>query len=369
MLPAEWNWSEKGSELSLTGQWTARGIAKLEAIEALELMPPGDLRIDATQMDALDCAGALQLVKFCKSIGVASEQVSWQGLTESQKSLIRLVDEEWNPFKPHAEVKPNFVQEIGRSAIEKVRELKNFIDFFGHVIMVFVSMFTGKYHFQWQLFAKNIEETGFRAMGIVALLNFLIGLVLAYQMIFMLSNYGAAIYTVELTGIITFREFGPIITAIVVAGRTATSFCAEIGTMKVREEVDALSAFGIEPVERLVIPKLFGLLVAMPLLIVLADIAGVIGSMLMAKLEGGITFGEFFARFQSEVPVLQLWVGLVKAPLFAFAIALVGTYQGFAASQSAQSVGRKTTHAAVQSIFLVIVIDAIYSVILSVYGV
>jgi phospholipid/cholesterol/gamma-HCH transport system permease protein len=369
MSPAEWNWSENGSELSLSGQWTARGIGKLKTIQPPELGHPGQLQVDATQIDALDCAGALQLVKFCKSIGVAIQQITWQGLSDSQKSLIEMVHSEWQPPKPHTEIKPHFVHEVGESAVEKGRELKSFIRFFGHVIMVFVSIFTGKYHFQWQLFAKNIEETGFRAMGIVALLNFLIGLVLAYQMIFMLGKYGAAIYTVELTGIITFREFGPIITAIVVAGRTATAFCAEIGTMKVREEVDALSAFGIEPVERLVIPKLFGLLVAMPLLIILADIAGVFGSMLMAKLEGGITFGEFLARFQSEVPVLQLWVGLVKAPLFAFAIALVGTYQGFSASQSAQSVGRKTTHAAVQSIFLVIVIDAIYSVILSVYGV
>jgi phospholipid/cholesterol/gamma-HCH transport system permease protein len=369
MTPAEWSWSENGTELSLTGKWTARGISRLKAIQAPEAVSIGQLQVNAAEVDGLDCAGALQLVKFCKSIGVAIQQVSWQGLNDSQKTLLDMVSDEWEPAKPCLEEKPHFVTEVGESAVEKGKELQRLVRFFGHVVMVFLSMFTGKNRFQWQLFAKNIEDTGFRAMGIAGLLNFLIGLVLAYQMIFMLSTYGAAIYTVELTGIITFREFGPIITAIVVAGRTATAFTAEIGTMKVREEVDALSAFGIEPVERLVIPKLCGLLVAMPLLIVLADIAGVFGSMLMAKLEGGITFGEFINRFQNEVPVLQLWVGLVKAPLFAFAIALVGTYQGFSASQSAQSVGRKTTHAAVQAIFLVIVIDAIYSVILSLYGV
>lgn len=367
MLPAQWNWLENQTELSLTGNWTARGISKLKSIDVPQSDLTLALKVDATAIEALDCAGALQLVKFCKSIGLATHQVTWQGLSESQKTLLNLVSQEWEPSTAEVNTPINFVQEVGKSAVEKGRELKRFLRFFGHVVIVFLSMFAGKYHFQWQLFAKNIEDAGFRATGIVALLNFLIGLVLAYQMIFMLSTYGAAIYTVELTGIITFREFGPIITAIVVAGRTATAFTAEIGTMKVREEVDALSAFGIEPVERLVIPKLFGLLVALPLLIVLADIAGVLGSMLMSKLEAGITFGEFFNRFQSEVSLLQLWVGLAKAPLFAFAIALVGTYQGFSASQSAQSVGRKTTHAAVQAIFLVIVIDAVFSVIMSVY--
>ena len=366
---AEWNWSESDAQLSLSGKWTARGISKLKNIQLPESVSAEKIQINITEVDALDSAGALQLIKFCRSVGLGAKQIAWLGLSPSQETLLGMVDEEWGYTEPVVEKGPNFVFSAGKAIIEKGREVWHFVEFFGHVIAVFGNIFMGKCHFQWQLFAKNIEETGFRAMGIVALLTFLIGVVLSYQMIFMLSSYGATIYVVELTGIIMLREFGPIIAAIVVAGRTATAFTAEIGTMKVREEIDALSAFGVEPIERLVIPKLIGLLVAMPLLVILADVSGIFGSMLLAKLKGGITFSEYFNRFQSEVHVLQLWIGLAKTPFFAFAIALVGTYQGFATSLSAQSVGKKTTHAAVQAIFLVIVIDAIFSVIFSVYGV
>ena len=369
MSVAQWNWSENETELSLSGKWTARGIGRLKSMETIRAFEVEKMQINASRLEALDCAGALQLVKFCRSAGACVKKINWLGLTESQKTLLYVVNDEWEPANPVVDVQPNFVYAVGLAAVEKIEELKRFIRFFGHVIVVFFSIFVGKFHFQWQLFGKNVEDTGFRAMGIVSLLNFLIGLVLAYQMVFMLSVYGASIYVVELTGIIIFREFGPIIAAIVVAGRTATAFTAEIGTMKVREEVDALSAFGIEPIERLVIPKLVGLLIAMPLLVVLADIAGVFGSMIMTKVQAGITFSEFLSRFQGEVHATQLWIGLAKTPFFAFAIALVGTYQGFSASQSAQSVGEKTTHSAVQAIFLVIVIDAIFSVIFSVYGI
>ena len=173
----------------------------------------------------------------------------------------------------------------------------------------------------------------------------------------------------KLTGIITLREFGPIITAIILAGRTATAFAAEIGTMKVQEEVDALHAFGVEPIERLVLPKLFALLLVMPLLVVLADMAGIFGGMVMAKLQAGISFSEFIGRLKEELEVTQLWLGFVKMPIFALAIALVGTFQGFSVSQSAQSVGQRTTRAAVHAIFCVIVINAIFSIAYSAYGV
>lgn len=368
MTQAGWSWSDDGAELSLSGKWTARGISKLKAICIPGSQEAHELRVNASALDGLDSAGALQLVKFCHEFNIPVEKINWLGLSDAHRTLLQMVENEWQPPEVVVDNSPNFVVEVGESAVTKLKELRQFISFFGHVIMVFVNIFAAKFSFQWQLFAKNVEETGFRAMGIVSLLNFLIGLVLAYQMIFMLSIYGASIYVVELTGIITLREFSPIITAIVVAGRTATSFTAEIGTMKIREEVDALSAFGIEPIERLVIPKLFGLLIALPLLVVLGDVAGIFGSMLMSKLQAGISFSEFVRRFQSEVSEMQLWVGLMKTPFFAFAISLVGTYQGFAASQSAQSVGKKTTRAAVQAIFLVIVIDAVFSIIFSIYG-
>ena len=366
---AQWEWSEDTKSLTLSGRWTASGLSGMKGFftDVQEQAIPGT--IDMAAVDKMDCAGALELVKLCSKVGVTIEKINWSGLKGSQQRLLILIEQEWHPWSDSGNTGMGFFERVGRAAFAKAREFVLFLTFFGEMVATFYRVCLGRFHFQWALLAKNIEETGFRAMGIVGLLCFLIGVVLSYQVIVMLSKYGASVYMVELTGIIMLREFGPIMAAIVIAGRTATSFAAEIGTMKVQEEVDALTVLGVEPVERLVIPKLIALLIAMPLLAVLADITSVFGSMLMAKLQAGIGFASYLHRFHNQVSVNQFWIGMCKMPVFAFVIALVGTYQGFSASSTAHSVGEKTTKAAVQSIFLVIVSDAVFSVIFSVYGV
>ncbi|PJB10646.1 MAG: ABC transporter permease, partial [Gammaproteobacteria bacterium CG_4_9_14_3_um_filter_38_9] len=202
----------------------------------------------------------------------------------------------------------------------------------------------------------------YRALPIIAVMMFLIGVVVAYQLGVQLRIYGANVYMVDLSGVSILREFSPLICSVIIAGRTSTSFAALIGTMKVNEEIDALRTMGLSPIERLVLPKILGLLIALPLLVVWGDIFGVFGSMVIAKSMGGIGFDAFLERFRQEVALKHLYLGIAKAPVFALIIAGIGCFQGFQAEGSAQSVGEHTTKAAVQAIFLIILADALFSI-------
>lgn len=208
----------------------------------------------------------------------------------------------------------------------------------------------------------NLRTAGFDALPIVGLLSFLLGVVVAYQGADQLRQYGANIFVADLVGLSMLREFAPLITAIIVAGRSGSAYAAQIGTMAVTEEIDAMRTIGIEPQELLVLPKILALVIALPLLTVFADVMGVLGGMVMAKAQLGVGFGEFMDRFAKAVSITSYLVGIGKAPVFAAIIAMVGCFQGFRTRGGADSVGRQTTRSVVQSIFLVIVADALFSV-------
>jgi len=210
-----------------------------------------------------------------------------------------------------------------------------------------------------------MERTGFDAMPIVGLLSFLIGVVIAFQGADQLRQFGAEVFVVNLLGISILREMGVLLTAIIVAGRSGSAFTAEIGTMKVNEEVDAISTIGLDPVEVLVLPRLFALVVTLPLLAFFADMMGLAGGALMSFATLDINLAQFLRQLQSAVAVHHFWVGIVKAPVFAFVIAMVGCYQGLNVARSADSVGRLTTRSVVEAIFLVILLDALFSVLFS----
>ena len=218
---------------------------------------------------------------------------------------------------------------------------------------------------RWRPILFNMRTAGFDALPIVGLLPFLLGVVVAYQGADQLRRYGANIFVVDLIGVSMLREFAPLITAIIVAGRSGSAYAAQIGTMAVTEEIDAMRTLGIPPLEMLVLPKVLALLVALPLLTVFAD---VLGGMLMAKAQLDVGYGEFLDRFVKAVSLTTLAVGLAKAPVFALIIAMVGCFQGFRTQGGPDSVGRQTTRAVVQSIFLVIVADALFSVAFSALG-
>ena len=208
----------------------------------------------------------------------------------------------------------------------------------------------------------NIRSAGVDALPIVALLSFLLGVVVAYQGADQLRRYGANIFVADLVGVSMLREFAPLITAIIIAGRSGSAYAAQIGTMAVTEEIDAMRTLGIAPFEMLVLPKLVALAIALPLLTVFADVAGVLGGMLMARAQLDVGYAEFLARFVKAVGLSTYGVGLAKAPVFAVVIVSIGCFQGFRTRGGADSVGRQTTRSVVQAIFLVIVADALFSI-------
>jgi phospholipid/cholesterol/gamma-HCH transport system permease protein len=216
---------------------------------------------------------------------------------------------------------------------------------------------------------NQMERTGLNAMPIVGLISFLIGVVLAYQGADQLRKFGAEIFTVNLVGVGVLREMAIMLTAIVVAGRSGSAFTAQIGTMKVNEEIDAMRTIGLDPMEVLVLPRVVALVLVLPLLTFYADIMGLLGGAVMANWALDISFFQFARQFNEGVPVWSFWVGLIKAPVFAFIIAVVGCYEGFKVSISAESVGQRTTAAVVEAIFLVIVLDALFSIIFSILGI
>ncbi|MFI4932557.1 MAG: MlaE family ABC transporter permease, partial [Burkholderiales bacterium] len=216
---------------------------------------------------------------------------------------------------------------------------------------------------RWRPILHNVQIAGVDALPITGLLSFLMGLVIAYQGADQLHRFGANIFVVDLVALAMLRELSPLLTAIIIAGRSGSAYTAQIGTMKVTEEIDALRTIGVGAQDLLVVPKVIALVIVMPLLTVYTDVTGVLGGMVMAKLKLGVGFDAFIDRLDDAIQLSSYWTGLVKAPVFALIVALVGCYRGFQVSGSADSVGAQTTVSVVQSIFLVIVTDALFSIV------
>jgi phospholipid/cholesterol/gamma-HCH transport system permease protein len=212
----------------------------------------------------------------------------------------------------------------------------------------------------------QMEKVGLDAMPIVGLLSFLIGVVMAYQGADQLRRFGAEIYTVNLLGIAILRELGVLLSAIIIAGRSGSAFTAQIGTMQVNQEIDALRTLGLDPIEVLVLPRVFGLTLTLPLLVFYADAMGMLGGGIMTWATLGIPAAPFLEQLRGAITNWTLWVGVIKAPFFAVIISMVGCYEGFNVTGSADSVGRLTTQSVVESIFLVIVVDAAFSILFSI---
>jgi len=221
---------------------------------------------------------------------------------------------------------------------------------------------------RWRPILFNIRSAGFDALPIVGLLSFLIGIVVAYQGADQLRKYGANIFVADVVGLSMLREFAPLITAIIIAGRSGAAYAAQIGTMSVTEEIDAMRTLGIAPLDLLVLPKILALVVALPLLTVFADVLGVFGGMIMARAQLQVGFGDFLDRFVKAVGVTDYLLGIGKAPVFAAIIVVVGCFQGFRTKGGADSVGRQTTRSVVQAILFVIIADSLFSIAFSALG-
>jgi len=251
---------------------------------------------------------------------------------------------------------------LGMSAAAAVEQSVALLTFIGECAVAFAGWLAHPARIRWRPILFNIRSAGFDALPIVGLLAFLLGIVVAYQGADQLRQYGANIFVADLLGLSMLREFAPLITAIIIAGRSGSAYAAQIGAMSVSEEIDAMRTLGIAPLEMLVLPKIIALLIVLPLLTVFADVLGVFGGMLMARAQLDVEFPEFLDRFTKAVSVTDYLIGICKAPVFAGIIAVVGCFQGFRAKGGADSVGRQTTRSVVQAIFLVIVADALFSI-------
>ncbi len=361
--------SQTAGGLRLAGRWNAQGLGDLPAqIAGLQMPPAAALAADATALTALDTGGAWLLQKLLRRLHDAGCSVTLQGLPPAFEGLLAMtvLPPAAPPVPPQPP--PSALAGLGRRSAAVAEEGLALLSFVGETALTFGRSLLQPSRLRWRPVLHNVRSAGLDALPIVGLLSFLLGIVVAYQGADQLRRYGANIFVVDLVGVSMLREFAPLITAIIVAGRSGSAYAAQIGTMAVTEEIDALRTLGIAPLELLVLPKVIALVIALPLLTVFADVMGVLGGMLMAQQQLGVSAVEFIERFEKAVSLSSYLVGLAKAPVFAGIIALVGCFQGLRTRGGADSVGLHTTRSVVQAIFLVIVADAAFSVAFSVLG-
>ena len=365
---------QEGGTLAMGGAWTIAESARLDReLNALDLKGRDDIAMDASQVSRLDSAGAWLLLRTRRSLESAGARVSHFQLPERYQPLLENLDQPRKSEPRKSRIPPGFrgrLYRIGRATIHLYTQAVEMLAYLGRVtVETGEAIVRPRGNLRVAALFHQIEETGINALPIVGLLAFLIGIVLAYQGADQLKQFGAEIFTINLLGVGVLREIGGLITAIIVAGRSGSAFTAHIGTMRVNEEIDAMQTMGLNTVDSLVLPRIIGLVIALPLLTFYADIMALIGGAFMCYFQLGITIPTFLRQLNEAVSVNTMMVGLIKAPVFAFVIALVGCYEGFQVQRNAASVGLLTTRSVVEGIFLVIVLDAAFSVMFSVLGI
>lgn len=362
---AQLDTSSNPARLKISGQWTLVNYARLKLLtEQLAGKYDAGTLIDLDDVSRLDTAGASLLVELLGAERVAQLADSATKLPAADRALLQTVYSSMRDFcVPVKAVEVNLgiqlLSRIGCSVNKLWQDTLQLLGFIGVILQTLArNLFRPK---QWRItpVVAQIEQIGLNAAPIVALLTFMVGAVVAFLGATVLANFGAGIYTVDLVAFSFLREFGVLLTAILMAGRTASSFTAQIGSMKANEEIDAIRTLGLDPMDLLVLPRVLALLIALPLLTFVAMMAGILGGAVVCVVSIGISPDMFISMLHSDIGVKNFLVGMAKAPFFAFLIAAVGCLEGFKVSGSAESVGAHTTSSVVQSIFIVILLDAV----------
>jgi phospholipid/cholesterol/gamma-HCH transport system permease protein len=353
--------------LQCEGAWTLDHLTNLERqILSLPTTVSGPINCDAGAIDAMDTGGAWLLQRTLNWFEHSGCRVTLKELSPDFVALMQTVARSWSRTDELQPTPPSgWIERFGHMAWEHGGNLRSALTFIGEAAAVSCSTLARAHRFRWRVLLANLQIDGLNAMPIIGLLSFLMGIVIAYQGSEQLKTFGANIFIVDLVGISLLREIAPLLTAILVAGRSGSAYTAQIGTMTVTEELDAMRSLGISPMSLLVIPRVVALIIALPLLTVFADAVGVFGGMLIALNQLGVTFSEFLNRFEYAIVLRHYLIGIGKTPVYAGIIALVGCYQGFQVFGGVDSVGRRTTISVVQAIFLVIVTDAFFSILFS----
>jgi phospholipid/cholesterol/gamma-HCH transport system permease protein len=351
--------------LTLSGEWRA---AQLNAIRAefgqLDVAGIAELTVDLAGAD-IDLAGAWELDRQLQRLAAGGITPRFAG---DEPATLRVVRdalrerrEKTRPIDIDDETS-NPVHLLGRTVVERFEYIKAGLAFVGRVVVTGLRASTSLRRLRPISIARHIYDTGITALPIVALIAFLISIIIAYLSASQLRDYGADIFVVDLITVGVLRELGVLLTAIIIAGRSGSAFAAEIGSMRLNEEVDALEATGVDYVETLILPRLVGLTIAMPLLTFVADVIGMAGGAILCNLLLDMPLQQFINRAEEAIAPTTFWVGIIKAPVFAVLIALAGTYRGLQVRGSSRELGRLTTLAVVQSIFLVLLADALFAI-------
>ncbi|MDP2333147.1 MAG: ABC transporter permease [Reyranella sp.] len=351
--------------VEIGGNWTVlnlRGIRQ-KAAQALAAAGAGHAArtVDASGVERLDTAGALEILLLAGG-GPDTEVTTRE---KDHADLFEVVQKNMCEAMPERHVNwlAHWLEEVGHSTVDFYHQVVNLCAFFGEILVVFVEACLHPRRFRINVVVRQMYEVWIRALVIVGVLCFLIGVVIAYQGVQQLKQFGAETFTVEAVGIGMFRELGVLLTAIIVAGRSGSAFTAQIGTMQVNQEVDAMRTIGLNPVEWLVLPRIVALVISLPLLTFWGNIAGLLGGAVACTFYLDFTFAQFFDRLRDTVGIWHFYTGMIKAPVFGLVIAVIGCFEGLQVRGSAESVGQLTTKAVVESIFCVIVLDAVFSII------
>jgi phospholipid/cholesterol/gamma-HCH transport system permease protein len=350
--------------LNLSGDWSLAGMAEIER-ELLRLTIPssGALVCDWSNAGTPGIGPVWALLTWLSPASAAGLPITQIGAPHTLEFLQKLQVER---HALNAAGAPPTVEgavgRLGRWTLDQGDELRSVVDFFGRIVSVLGEVFSRPRALRGSSLVRHIYETGITAIPIVSLIAFLISVIVAYLGAQQLSRFGANIFVVDLVTISVLREMGVLLTAIIVAGRSGSAFAAEIGVMQLNEETDALRAMGINPIEILVVPRVLALVIALPLLTIIADAMGLAGGGLLSLVNLHIPLPQFVNRLRESLAPTTFWSGLIKAPIFAVLIGMVGAYRGMQVRESARELGRLTTVAVVQSIFMVILADALFAI-------
>ena len=355
--------------ISCSGDWVYASVKRLD--ETLKTFTCKTCCFDFTRIEAFDTHGIMLLLHHIKRLEENSCIVSIKEGSEHFQKLFTICKEHF-PKEIIATTKESFFlslfESVGKTIMEGFKTLSSFFSFTGELIHSISAALINPLSIRLRAMLYHIENSGAGAMPIILLTSFLIGVVIAYQGATQLEKFGANIFIVEMVTISAVRELAPLLTAIVVAGRSASAYTAQIGVMKITDEIDAMRSMGFSPWDFLVLPRLFALMISLPLLVFFGDIVSVFGGMVIASTRLDISFVEFIDRIQETVALKHLIIGLVKAPIFGAIIVMIGCFRGFQIDSSTESVGKYTTISVVNAIFWVIAVDAIISVLLTEMG-
>lgn len=352
-------------EYRLRGAWRAAVVAELEReVESVALPQGGRAWLDASLLESIDLTGAWfvgRLVERLAGAGIVSE---WRGAAPGTVEFARRsLGTPAAPLAATVEEEHTALAGLGKLTIVQVESARAGLNFLGHIGAVLGRGLRQVRRLRIPSVTRHVHEAGLQAIPIVALIAFLISVIVAYIGAQELHQFGGEIFVVDLVSVSVLRELGVLLTSIIVAGRSGSAFAAEIGVMQLNDEVDALASIGVDPVEVLVVPRVLGLVIALPLLTVIADAMGIAGGAVLSWLVLDIPFNQFAVRMQEALSDTTFWAGLLKAPVFAVLIAMIGAYRGLQVRDSSRELGRLTTQAVVESIFLVLFADAIFAVV------